>query len=95
MNKVKTKEFWEKNRGKIMIAGGIAVGAALVAVGYKKGYKVARCKINKCIMRLDFDKPIALKDVFNGEELQQVTKYFGLTEDTLIFHKGVLVSKTK
>lgn len=43
MNKAKAKEFWEKNKGKIMIVGGIAVGTALVAIGYKKGVNFGKC----------------------------------------------------
>lgn len=82
--KAKSKGFWEKNKSRIILVGGIAVGAALAAIGYWKGAKDEGIFIRDALT-IRFDKPTALKELIgNGEILDKVCDAYGCTKDALI-----------
>lgn len=83
MNKAKAKDFWEKNKGKITIVGGIAVGAALVAVGYKCGIITSAIGTIKNTVAFD---PITLKDLLgDGESAKETFKRLGKNGNDLVY----------
>lgn len=97
MNKIKPREFWMKNKGKIIVIGSVALGTALVVVGYKKGMAKGFIEgrkhiLNHCVATATFDKLTPLKDVLSGDDLKLVMDTFGVGEDFMVLRKGILIS---
>ncbi len=109
MNTIKAKEFWEKNKGKIILVGGIALGvtAAVVAykIGIKKGFNIGAYwdimpgkefsdTESFTLMPLN-QKYWTLADLGKyGEQISEVYKDFGFSKDSVV-KAGKVFIKTK
>lgn len=87
MNKVKVKEFWEKNKGKIIIIGGVAATVSLAVVGCKVKHK--HTPVVTTGLSYGFNEPTALKDILSGNHhmldgLPEFLSQKNLTVDALV-----------
>lgn len=90
MNKTKVKEFWEKNKGKIIVVAGGTATISLAVIGCK--VKRKRTQVVTTGINYRFSEPIALKDILTGnpvfdnmlDGLPEFLAQTDLTEDVLV-----------